>query len=134
MQFFNYLKGEQGRGFAEVASEVRSLVGRSARAAKEIKALIYTRVERVEQGTARVDNAGATLTAVVSSIRRVADLMGGISAASSLKAQAQDLVQVVTAFKLGSADHSPAFAGRSSPLAGPPIAAISWRASGRATS
>ncbi len=133
MQFFNYLKGEQGRGFAEVVSEVRSLVGRSAEPAKEIKALIYTRVDRVEQGTARVDNAGATLTAVVSSIRRVADLMGGISAASSLKAQAQDLVQVVTAFKLRSAGHSPSVADRSNPLAGSLIAAISWRASGRAT-
>ncbi|MBX9834278.1 MAG: MCP four helix bundle domain-containing protein, partial [Burkholderiaceae bacterium] len=62
--------GEQGRGFAVVASEVRSLAGRSAEAAKEIKTLITASVERVEQGTALVDKAGATMTEVVASIRR----------------------------------------------------------------
>jgi methyl-accepting chemotaxis protein len=75
--------GEQGRGFAVVASEVRSLAGRSADAAKEIKGLITASVERVEQGTALVDEAGATMTEVVTSIRRVTDIMGEISAASS---------------------------------------------------
>ena len=75
--------GEQGRGFAVVASEVRSLAGRSADAAKEIKTLINASVERVEQGTALVDQAGSTMTEVVSSIRRVTDLMGEISAASN---------------------------------------------------
>ena len=75
--------GEQGRGFAVVASEVRSLAGRSADAAKEIKSLIGASVERVEQGTTLVDQAGATMTEVVSSIRRVTDIMAEISAASS---------------------------------------------------
>jgi methyl-accepting chemotaxis protein len=75
--------GEQGRGFAVVASEVRSLAGRSADAAKEINTLINASVERVEQGTVLVDQAGATMTEVVGSIRRVTDLMGEISAASS---------------------------------------------------
>ncbi|MFN3436898.1 MAG: methyl-accepting chemotaxis protein [Acidovorax sp.] len=75
--------GEQGRGFAVVASEVRSLAGRSAEAAKEIKLLITASVERVEQGTLLVDKAGATMTEVVASIRRVTDIMGEISAASS---------------------------------------------------
>jgi methyl-accepting chemotaxis protein len=75
--------GEQGRGFAVVASEVRSLAGRSAEAAKEIKTLISASVERVEQGTALVDKAGVTMTEVVNSIRRVTDIMGEISAASS---------------------------------------------------
>ena len=75
--------GEQGRGFAVVASEVRSLAGRSAEAAKEIKGLISDSVERVEQGTALVDQAGATMAEVVSSIRRVTDIMGEISAAST---------------------------------------------------
>nr|WP_315234579.1 methyl-accepting chemotaxis protein [uncultured Albidiferax sp.] len=75
--------GEQGRGFAVVASEVRNLAGRSAEAAKEIKVLINASVERVEQGTAQVDQAGVTMTEVVGSIRRVTDIMGEISAASS---------------------------------------------------
>ncbi len=75
--------GEQGRGFAVVASEVRSLAGRSADAAKEIKTLISTSVERVDQGTTLVDQAGATMSEVVNAIRRVTDLMGEISAASS---------------------------------------------------
>jgi methyl-accepting chemotaxis protein len=128
--------GEQGRGFAVVASEVRSLAGRSAEAAREIKTLISASVERVEQGSALVDQAGATMNEVVASIRRVTDIMGEISsasmeqsqgvaqvgeavsnmdqttqqnaalveemaaAASSLKDQAQELVQAVAVFKL----------------------------------
>ncbi len=75
--------GEQGRGFAVVAGEVRNLAQRSAEAAKEIKTLISTSVGRVEQGTALVDQAGTTMTEVVSAIRRVTDIMGEISAASS---------------------------------------------------
>ncbi|MBT3066506.1 methyl-accepting chemotaxis protein [Rhodoferax sp. U11-2br] len=79
--------GEQGRGFAVVASEVRSLAGRSAEAAKEIKILINNSVERVEQGTTLVDQAGTTMTEVVSSIKRVTDIMGEISAASNEQSQ-----------------------------------------------
>ncbi len=78
--------GEQGRGFAVVASEVRSLAGRSAEAAKEIKSLINASVERVEAGTALVDRAGATMTEVVSSIKRVTDIVAEITAASSEQA------------------------------------------------
>jgi methyl-accepting chemotaxis protein len=79
--------GEQGRGFAVVASEVRSLASRSADAAKEIKTLINNSVERVEQGTALVDQAGTTMTEVVTSIKRVTDIMGEISAASHEQSQ-----------------------------------------------
>lgn len=75
--------GEQGRGFAVVASEVRSLAGRSAEAAKEIKQLIAASVSHVEQGSALVNQAGETMTQVVSSIRRVTDMVGEISAAST---------------------------------------------------
>lgn len=75
--------GEQGRGFAVVASEVRGLAGRSAEAAKEIKQLISASVTRVEEGSALVDKAGHTMTEVVTSIRRVTDIVREISAASA---------------------------------------------------
>jgi len=74
--------GEQGRGFAVVASEVRSLAQRSADAAREIKSLIAASVERVEQGTSQVDEAGTTMQEVVQSISRVTAIMSEISAAS----------------------------------------------------
>jgi len=75
--------GEQGRGFAVVATEVRSLAQRSAAAAKEIKDLIGDSVAKVETGSALVDQAGRTMEDVVSSIRRVTDIVAEISAASS---------------------------------------------------
>ncbi|BEU95972.1 HAMP domain-containing protein [Acidovorax sp. DW039] len=74
--------GEQGRGFAVVAGEVRTLAQRSAEAAREIRNLIHTSVERVEQGSVLVDRAGATMDEVVASIRRVSSIVAEISAAS----------------------------------------------------
>ena len=74
--------GEQGRGFAVVASEVRSLAQRSASAAKEIKVLIDDSVDKVEAGSKLVEQAGATMTEVVASVRRVTDIVGEISSAS----------------------------------------------------
>lgn len=74
--------GEQGRGFAVVAAEVRSLAGRSASAAREIKSLISESVGRIEQGSELVDRAGQTMTEVVESIQRMADFVGEISRAS----------------------------------------------------
>ncbi|MBI2734641.1 MAG: MCP four helix bundle domain-containing protein [Aquabacterium sp.] len=87
--------GEQGRGFAVVAGEVRNLAQRSAEAAKEIKSLISTSVERVEQGTELVDQAGSTMQEIVASIKRVSDIIGEISAASA--EQSSGVAQVGTA-------------------------------------
>ncbi|MEK8033586.1 methyl-accepting chemotaxis protein [Ideonella sp. DXS29W] len=75
--------GEQGRGFAVVAGEVRSLAQRSAKAATEIKSLIGSSTERVEQGTRLVGDAGQTMDEIVSSVRRVSDIIGEITAASA---------------------------------------------------
>ena len=74
--------GEQGRGFAVVAGEVRSLAQRSANAAKEIKDLITTSVERVHAGTEQVETAGKTMEEIVASVQRVNDIIGEITAAA----------------------------------------------------
>ncbi|MFA7243053.1 MAG: methyl-accepting chemotaxis protein [Sulfuricellaceae bacterium] len=74
--------GEQGRGFAVVAAEVRNLAQRSAAAAKEIKALIGDSVGKVENGARLVNDAGHTMEEIVTSIKRVTDIMAEIAAAS----------------------------------------------------
>jgi len=84
--------GEQGRGFAVVASEVRSLAGRSAQAAREIKALIGASVDRVERGNALVSRAGESMTTAVQSIQQVTEVISEISAAS--RAQSDQVEQV----------------------------------------
>jgi len=75
--------GEQGRGFAVVAGEVRLLAGRCASAAKEIRGLIHTSVERVSSGSSQVDQAGNTMQDVVRSIQQATTIMGEISLASA---------------------------------------------------
>src|SRR5262249_18777544 len=74
--------GEQGRGFAVVASEVRSLAGRSATAAKEIKDLIQDSVKKVEDGSVLVTQSGQTLEQIMSSVKKVSDIVAEIAAAS----------------------------------------------------
>ncbi len=86
--------GEQGRGFAVVAGEVRNLAQRSAQAAKEIKGLIGTSVEKVDSGSKLVANAGETMQEIVNSVQRVTDIIGAITAAAS--EQSDGLGQVNT--------------------------------------
>ena len=87
--------GEQGRGFAVVASEVRSLAGRSATAAKEIKALIDASVQGVESGARLVNEAGQTMSEIVNAVGRVNDIIGEITAATS--EQSNGIAQINTA-------------------------------------
>ncbi|WP_183380117.1 MULTISPECIES: methyl-accepting chemotaxis protein [unclassified Herbaspirillum] len=74
--------GEQGRGFAVVASEVRSLAQRSSTAAKEIKVLIDDSVNKVEDGSKQVEQAGTTMDEVVASVKHVTEIVGEISVAT----------------------------------------------------
>jgi methyl-accepting chemotaxis protein len=74
--------GEQGRGFAVVASEVRSLAQRSAEAAREIKSLIGSSVEKVEAGTQLAADAGKTMHAIVDAVQRVNAVIGEITRAA----------------------------------------------------
>ena len=87
--------GEQGRGFAVVASEVRNLAQRSASAAKELKGLIQNSVAKVEDGSALVNQSGQTLQEIVTSVKRVTDIVAEISAAS--REQSAGIEQVNTA-------------------------------------
>ncbi len=93
--------GEQGRGFAVVAGEVRSLAQRSAAAAREIKALIGSSVDRVESGARLVADAGSTMNEIVASVQRVTDIIGEISAAAG--EQSSGIGQVNGA--IGQLDH-----------------------------
>ncbi|SLM63071.1 MULTISPECIES: methyl-accepting chemotaxis protein [Dickeya] len=74
--------GEQGRGFAVVAGEVRNLAQRSAQAAKEIESLISESANRVNTGTVFVSDAGNAMDELMTSVKRVHDIMGEIASAS----------------------------------------------------
>lgn len=89
--------GEQGRGFAVVASEVRNLAHRSAAAAKEIKVLIGDSVEKVESGSKLVDQAGTTMDELVSSVKRVSDIVSEITLASNEQASGIDQINMAIA-------------------------------------
>jgi uncharacterized phage infection (PIP) family protein YhgE len=84
--------GEHGRGFAVVASEVRNLAGRSATAAREIKALIQDSVRKVNDGSELVTRSGETLGQIVASIKTVSDLVAEIAGAS--REQSQGIEQI----------------------------------------
>jgi methyl-accepting chemotaxis protein-1 (serine sensor receptor) len=84
--------GEQGKGFAVVAGEVRSLAQRCANAAKEIKVLIEESVNKVSAGSQQVERAGATMQDIVTSVRRVTDIMSEIAAASEEQSKGIDQV------------------------------------------
>jgi methyl-accepting chemotaxis protein len=79
--------GEQGRGFAVVASEVRSLAGRCAQAAREIKSIIARSVDTVKQGSALVESAGQTMQEIVGSAGQMASVIDGIRRAANEQLQ-----------------------------------------------
>ncbi|NOX90875.1 MAG: PAS domain S-box protein [Gammaproteobacteria bacterium] len=84
--------GEQGRGFAVVAAEVRNLAQRSASAAKEIKSLINDSVEKVTEGSKLVDQSGATLEEIVTSVKKVSDIIAEIASAGQEQASGIDQI------------------------------------------
>lgn len=75
--------GEQGRGFAVVAGEVRSLAGRSASAAQEIRTLIDQSTQRVNSGSTHASEAGDVMGSIVNSVNSVTQLMAEIASASA---------------------------------------------------
>lgn len=87
--------GEHGRGFAVVAQEVRILASRSSDASKEIRALIDISVKHTQSGAVLVRNAGDTMREIVSSVEKVTDVIGEISAGA--KEQSSGIGQINTA-------------------------------------
>ena len=87
--------GDAGRGFAVVASEVRALSHRSAAAAKEIKALINTSTDKIEQGVGMVVEAGKALERIVAHVANIDNVVNQI--ANSAQEEANSLMQVNTA-------------------------------------
>lgn len=89
--------GEAGRGFAVVAAEVRGLAQRSSQAAKDIKDLISSSSEQVQEGVELVNRAGTALTDIMGSIKRVADIVAEISSASAEQATGIDQINTALA-------------------------------------
>jgi methyl-accepting chemotaxis protein len=105
--------GEQGRGFAVVAGEVRNLAQRSAEAAREIKSLIGTSMEKVEAGSQRVGEAGESVQAIVAQVREVSALIGRIAQATQTQRQGIGEVDQAVAMLDDTTQHNAALVAQS---------------------
>jgi methyl-accepting chemotaxis protein len=79
--------GKHGKGFAVVAEEVRSLAGRSAKAARETAELIESSAKSVANGLSVAEATSASFDRIVADVVKTADLIGEMSAASNEQAE-----------------------------------------------
>lgn len=87
--------GDAGDGFAVVAAEVRGLAQRTADAANDVKKLITSSAQQVENGVRLVGQAGETLDHIVERVSEITKLVRNI--AGSVEEESLVLVQVNTA-------------------------------------
>ncbi|WP_409364604.1 methyl-accepting chemotaxis protein [Cupriavidus pauculus] len=110
--------GEHGRGFAVVAGDVRDLSQRCAGASREIRTLISASVSSAREGTSLVHDAGQAMQDIVEAVRRVTDIIGGISAASDEQSRGIEQVNVAVSHMDGMTQQNAALVEQAAAAAG----------------